>query len=336
MTNDESHRRRKAAVDHALASLAIEGRKPSPDLQAKLAAFAAGDAAADTLVEEVLQRHTRKDPQLMQLIGEGALPLGTPLTCSIPGITAQVTAAGLSVLGEHFADPTAAMARVTGDKPPTDAGWEFWKLDDPGRSFTKPLEHVRVAYSSRHEAAAIRTSDSHPLRINTLNVPEVTGEIGLTFCPGKKSDSLYGGRWDRDLEKDLAVIRRWGTATVVTVMERHEFELLGIPEFPEVMARQPFAWHLLNIRDSDVPGPEFEYAWPTVSVELHSRLRRGERIVIHCRGGLGRTGLVAARLLIESGTPAEEAIQQVRDRRPGAIETWEQRMYLLDLPKPPR
>ncbi|MCC2638233.1 MAG: phosphatase [Moraxellaceae bacterium] len=333
MSHDEdSPHRRQAAVAHALASLALEGRRAPPELRGRLEAYAAGEVAADTLVEEVLQRHQRKDPFLMPLIQEGALPVGTLLTCPVAGVTGHVTADGLSVEGEVFTDPTTAMGRVTGNTPPADAGWEFWKLDDPERGFTKPLEHVRVVHASQPAAATPRTSDSHPLRIHPLAVPGLVGEIGLTFCPGKKSDSLYGGRWERDLDKDLAVIRQWGTTAVVTVMERHEFGLLGVPEFPEVMAREPLQWHLLRIRDSDVPAPDFEDAWPAVSTELQSRLRRGERIVIHCRGGLGRTGLVAARLLIELGVPAKDAVQRIRDCRPGAIETWEQRMYLLDLP----
>jgi protein-tyrosine phosphatase len=239
-----------------------------------------------------------------------------------------VAADGIAVRGTTFSDPTAAMAHVLGETPPADAGWEFWKVDDPERGFTKPLEHVRTAHASRHEADTVRDSDTHPLRINGLRLPGLPGEIGMTFCPGKKSDSIYGGRWNRDLEKDLGVIRAWGAAAVVTLLEDHEFDLLGVPEFPEIMGQQPFAWHLLRIRDSDIPGQDFEAAWPDVSKGLHRLLARGERILIHCRGGLGRTGLVAARLLTETGLPPEEAIFLVREARPGAIETWEQRQYV--------
>ena len=58
------------------------------------------------------------------------------------------------------------------------------------------------------------------------------------------------------------------------------------------------------------------------------RLRRGERVLVHCRGGLGRAGSVAARLLVEFGAAPVDAIAQVRVARPGAIETREQEQWV--------
>jgi ADP-ribosyl-[dinitrogen reductase] hydrolase len=55
----------------------------------------------------------------------------------------------------------------------------------------------------------------------------------------------------------------------------------------------------------------------------------GGSILIFCRGRLGRTGTIAARLLVELGMDAERAIDAVRSVRPGAIETREQALYVL-------
>ena len=57
----------------------------------------------------------------------------------------------------------------------------------------------------------------------------------------------------------------------------------------------------------------------------------GESVVVHCRGGLGRTGLVAARLLVELGESPVSALVRVRAARPGAVETVEQEKYVLQL-----
>jgi protein-tyrosine phosphatase len=65
---------------------------------------------------------------------------------------------------------------------------------------------------------------------------------------------------------------------------------------------------------------------------LHAELSSGGLIVVHCRGGLGRTGTVAARLLMERGVMVEGAIRRVRAARLGAIETTEQEDYLRNLP----
>ena len=53
--------------------------------------------------------------------------------------------------------------------------------------------------------------------------------------------------------------------------------------------------------------------------------------MVHCRGGLGRAGTIAARLLVECGWPAAKAIAAVREVRPGAIETRAQEKYVLGL-----
>jgi protein-tyrosine phosphatase len=49
--------------------------------------------------------------------------------------------------------------------------------------------------------------------------------------------------------------------------------------------------------------------------------RAGQTVVIHCRGGLGRTGTVAAACLVALGHAPETAIDSVRAARPGAVET---------------
>ena len=265
---------------------------------------------------------------VLPLIADGDLALGQLLTCPLPGVTAEVVPEGLQVHGHTTGDPTEAMRQATGQSAASDNGWTFWKLDDPIRGFIKPLEHVRVAWLARQHPKTVRTSDSHPLRINRLNVPGWPGSFGLTFCPGKKSDSIYGGNWDRDLDKDLASLRDWGASAVLTLLEDHEFALLGVPNFPAAMKAQPFEWHYLNIRDSDVPDDRFESAWPAVREKLAAVLKSGGSVVVHCRGGLGRTGLVVARFLVEEGMEPESAIALVRSVRPGALETWEQENHV--------
>ena len=49
---------------------------------------------------------------------------------------------------------------------------------------------------------------------------------------------------------------------------------------------------------------------------------------VHCRGGLGRAGMISARLLVESGVEPNAAIERVRAARPGAIETPQQEEWV--------
>ena len=172
-----------------------------------------------------------------------------------------------------------------------------------------------------------RTSLTHPLQIAELDTA-CGGLIGLTFCPGKQQTDGLTGAWARNLDADCDVIARWGASTVLTLIEAHELTELQVERLPAELAERNIAWHHLPIPDQDVPDERFLKAWPTLSGELHALLAGGQRILIHCRGGLGRTGLVAACLLVERGFQANAAIRRVRAARPHAVETRAQEAYV--------
>jgi ADP-ribosyl-[dinitrogen reductase] hydrolase len=87
-------------------------------------------------------------------------------------------------------------------------------------------------------------------------------------------------------------------------------------------------WMHMPIPDVSTPEPRFEAKWPEVSERLRSRLDSGESVLVHCRGGLGRAGMIAARLLVEIGVDPEVAIKRVRAVRPGAIRTAAQEQWV--------
>ena len=176
------------------------------------------------------------------------------------------------------------------------------------------------------------TSENLPLRIDPVAAPAMPGWIGMTLCPGKKDPYASFGAWDRDLDADLQAIHDWGASAVVTLIEEFEFGLLGVPDFGTKVS-SVFRWLWLPIPDGGVPGEEFESRWDDAGPELHGRLAAGERVLVHCRAGLGRTGLVASRLLVEAGLTPAQAIGAVRSARRGTVETLVQEQYVLGLPQ---
>ena len=171
-----------------------------------------------------------------------------------------------------------------------------------------------------------KTSLTHPLKIDPT--PCGGGLLGMTLCPGKQVESYFGGRWERDLALDMGAIMDWGASTLVSLMEEHEFLEFGVQNLGGVAEDAGLEWHCLPIRDVNVPDERFERLWTYSGHMLRRKLALGERIVLHCRGGLGRTGTVAARLLIECGVAPEEALLRVRKARPRTVESG-QESYVL-------
>lgn len=179
----------------------------------------------------------------------------------------------------------------------------------------------------------MRTSSTHPLQIAEIEIAEGFGKVGLTFCPGKKQPDAATGSWDRDLRMDLDTINDWNAAALVTLVEEHELAALGVAQLGQAVMDDHMLWYHLPIRDVCIPDLAFEEAWQTAGAELRAILRDGFNVLVHCKGGLGRAGLVASRLLIELGTEPANAIKAVRKVRPGAIETALQFDYVMDLNK---
>src|SRR5262249_3558125 len=104
---------------------------------------------------------------------------------------------------------------------------------------------------------------------------------------------------DRDLALDLNVVRDWGAAGVVTLLEPHELTMLRVEKLGEEVLRREMLWFHLPIVDASIPDKRFEQRWKGVDKELCSILCSGRHVLVHCRGGLGRAGMIAARLLVE-------------------------------------
>jgi ADP-ribosylglycohydrolase/protein-tyrosine phosphatase len=175
-----------------------------------------------------------------------------------------------------------------------------------------------------------KTSRSHPLQVDNLAVEGLSGVIGLTFCPGKKQPGALSGDWNRDLAADLEAIKSSGAKALVTLMENDELTAVRVPltELGKKAASMGLEWHHLPIRDVDVPDGGFEDRWIYSGFRLRHLLLHGKKVVIHCLGGLGRTGTVAGRILVEFGASPNDAIRAVRAARIGTIETRKQEEYV--------
>lgn len=163
-------------------------------------------------------------------------------------------------------------------------------------------------------------SDLDPLRVDLLpaDVWPLAGRLGMTIAPGKKAPGM-SGEWDRDLEKDVARLREVHDASLLVCLVTHEeLDALGIPALGDVCARRAIGFLHFPVRDGGVPTDMVAFAGVVRAVV--DAARKGDNVVVHCRGGLGRTGTVVACALVALGRSPDDAIRAVRAARRGAIE----------------
>jgi atypical dual specificity phosphatase len=113
----------------------------------------------------------------------------------------------------------------------------------------------------------------------------------------------------------------YGEAVTSRLRDEHIHLLINLHERPDSPR--------LGIESVHLPVPDFTaptQAQLEQGVAAISRaLARGQRVAVHCGGGLGRTGtLLACYLVSSAGLTPDEAIARVRAARPGSIETEEQ------------
>lgn len=179
----------------------------------------------------------------------------------------------------------------------------------------------------------IRTSETHPLQVDWINCSPAHGRIGMTFCPGKIQNYSMTGGWQRNAKYDLNKLLAAGTTHLMCLLDEHELCELSVPNLPALTRELGMGFINLPIEDAHTPVHEWESSWFAIRPEIINVCKTG-KLVIFCKGGLGRTGLYAALLLQDLGMSAGEAIRCVRETRKGTIETSQQLNYVMLYKRP--
>ena len=190
----------------------------------------------------------------------------------------------------------------------------------------------------------------------SLEVNEgLIGNLLLSSCPGKKVrlDGPVHGRCSihRDLRIDLERFKHMGVRTIVCCLDDEELKFLGSPieEYKKEAQAQGFDLLWLPIAEGFAPVDVSKFDIFMSMLILNYTLR-GLSILVHCRGGIGRAGMVACGWMFKMNlvkpdepysvpvseesralSTVRELVEVVRSRRSvRAIETAEQARFLMD------
>ena len=146
--------------------------------------------------------------------------------------------------------------------------------------------------------------------------------LGISCLPG------FQGSFSADIEK----IFNWNPATIVSLTEEKEMEDLGAKDFISLIEKEKIQWLHFPIKDFGTVDQKREFLWEPISKNMLQKVNNGDRILVHCRGGCGRSGMIVLRIMIEFGENPEEALERLRKIRPCAVETEAQENW-AKLPK---
>jgi protein-tyrosine phosphatase len=141
-------------------------------------------------------------------------------------------------------------------------------------------------------------------------VPKVYAVSGP--WPGRLllSSRPRGGDW---LQDEVAAWRRYGIDAVVSLLTQEEERELDLLHEGSETRKHDMAFVSYPIPDRGIPSDTATFA--SLLERLQRDLHKGKNVLVHCRQGIGRTGLIAASLLVRDGVDPERAIQQVSAAR---------------------
>jgi protein-tyrosine phosphatase len=135
-----------------------------------------------------------------------------------------------------------------------------------------------------------------------------------------------GGDW---LDDEIAVWREVGVDVVVALLTPDEVAEFELEREADAAERVGIRFRAFPIADRDVPASRA--AFRDLVTEIAVEFGAGRRVVVHCRQGIGRAGLVAAGVLIAGGLDSDAAVTRLTAARGRPVpETSEQRRWLTE------
>lgn len=146
-----------------------------------------------------------------------------------------------------------------------------------------------------------------PLPLRVFWVRSVQPNLAIMPCP-------EGGA---ELESEIEALQSNGVDMLVSLLMPEEEPLLNVEAEATLCQQKGLRFISFPIPDFDIPT-SFQEVNQLVD-QLQDALLAGRKVVIHCRGGIGRSGMVAACLLIKQGISVSDSLAALRTARRCAV-----------------
>jgi len=143
--------------------------------------------------------------------------------------------------------------------------------------------------------------------------------LGITILPGRKD-------YSRNLDEDIKELKKLEIDVIIPLITEDEMEKYGIPEL--IKKYYDAGFEIMHLPINDQKTPSVEEVSDIINF-ISLKFVENKKILIHCVGGLGRSGMIAACYLKSIGLNSKDAIGIIREvRTVRAIETIEQETFV--------
>ena len=147
--------------------------------------------------------------------------------------------------------------------------------------------------------------------------------LGVSQFPGKNLQNIF------DLSsflKDLQIIKKQKVKIIVSLLPENEKNKLGLDDL--IWSKEEVEYIQFPINDFSVPPKKKFNELKKLISFIKENLMLSKHVLIHCNGGKGRSGMIAA--LVLKAMKEKDPIKKVREKVIGAIETEEQEILVKD------
>ena len=131
------------------------------------------------------------------------------------------------------------------------------------------------------------------------------------------------GEW---IEEEFCNLKKLGIDKIVSLLEKNEEIEVGLNKEYDLCLKNNLEFENFPIPDRGIPKIEMA---KQLTNKLHKEIIYGKHVVIHCRAGIGISGIIVAAILKEAGSATQDAIKIVSEARGIQIpDTIEQEKWL--------
>lgn len=147
--------------------------------------------------------------------------------------------------------------------------------------------------------------------------------LGVSQFPGKNLQNIFDLS---SFSNDLQIIKKQKVKIVVSLLPDKEKNKLGLDDF--IWSKEEVEYIQFPIGDFSVPPKKKFNELKKLISFIKENLMLSKHVLIHCNGGKGRSGMIAA--LVLKAMKEKDPIKKVREKVIGAIETEEQEIFVKD------